>query len=191
MGDNIKWHNGEVDYIDRCRLLNQEGIVIWLTGLSGSGKSTIAVELERFLFSNNKLSYRLDGDNIRHGLNGDLGFSLSDRMENIRRIAETAKLFADSGIITIVSFITPLNEMRDMARKIIGEKYREVYIKCDVNECMKRDPKGLYKKAAAGEIKDFTGISSPFDEPDNPELIIDTGLLDVNEAVDKIYNAMI
>jgi adenylylsulfate kinase len=169
---------------EREDLLKQKAKVIWLTGLSGSGKSTIANELANTLHKEGFLTYNLDGDNIRHGLNKDLGFSDKDRKENIRRISEVAKLFIDSGIIVITAFISPFEEDRNFAREIIGEDFIEVFIDTDIKECIKRDPKGLYKKALNGEIKDFTGIDSPYEKPSNPEIIIKNKTIE--EAVNKI-----
>lgn len=181
---NIVWHGGQVSYADRCALLEQKGVVVWFTGLSGSGKSTIAVELEKQLTAEGRLVYRLDGDNIRHGLNGDLGFSAQERDENIRRIAEVAALFKDAGIITLVSFIAPFRRMRAFAREKAGEAgFVEVYVKATIETCAQRDPKGLYQKALKGEISDFTGISSPYEEPEHPEIMIDTTKNSVEESV--------
>jgi adenylylsulfate kinase len=150
---NVKWQHGKVAYADRCQLLKQKGMVIWLTGLPGSGKSTIAVELEKQLFNKGHLVYRLDGDNVRHGLNADLSFSEQDRSENIRRVAEVAKLFCDAGVIILASFVTPQHVMRAQAKKIIGtESFIEIYVQASLKTCKKRDPKGFYKKAAQGEI---------------------------------------
>lgn len=174
-GKNIIWHKSKIGFEDRCRNLGQQGQVLWFTGLSASGKSTIAVELEGILLTQGKAVYRLDGDNIRHGLNRDLGFSAEDRRENIRRIAEVAALFRDAGLITLVSFISPYRESREFARSCIGKRYfREIYVKADIETCVQRDPKGLYKKALAGEIKDFTGISAPYEEPEEADLVINT-----------------
>lgn len=187
--ENLVWQNGKVKYEDRCKLINQKGLVIWLTGLSGSGKSTIAVELEKELIQAGKLVYRLDGDNIRHGLCSDLGFSEKDRTENIRRITEVSQLFKDAGIITLVSFISPLKSMRKLARDKIGSNaFIEVYIKASVETCIKRDPKGMYKKAIDGQIKDFTGISSIYENPENPDIVIDTENLTVDESVKVILD---
>lgn len=184
---NIVWSSSEVIKTDREKLLKQKGLVMWFTGLSGSGKSTIAIEAEKRLIAEGKLAYRLDGDNIRHGLNGDLGFSVEDRNENIRRIAEVSNLFADAGIITLVTFIAPIREMRDFARKKAGNgNFAEVYVKASVDVCAKRDPKGLYKKAIAGEITNFTGISSPYEEPLKPELVLDTEILSVSACAEKV-----
>jgi len=179
---NIQWHLGDISYKERCSLLGQRGQVLWLTGLSGSGKSTLSVEAEKMLFKMGRLAYRLDGDNIRFGLNRDLSFSPEDRMENIRRIAEVAKLFADAGIIVLVSFISPLIEMRQMARQIIGEdRFVEIYVKTRLETCQRRDPKGLYKKAIAGEIKEFTGISAPYEESERPDFVLDTDQNSIEE----------
>ena len=189
--NNIYYSEGKINYIDRCKVLNQRGVVLWFTGLSGSGKSTMAIELEKKLNKLNKTSYRLDGDNIRTGLNSDLGFSKEDRDENIRRIAEVCALFKDAGIITLVSFISPFKKMREFARNKVGKKdFYEIYVKADLETCKKRDTKGLYKKAENNEIEDFTGISSKYEEPENPDLIIDTTKLSVEEAVEKIIDAI-
>ncbi|MFW5790248.1 MAG: adenylyl-sulfate kinase [Bacillota bacterium] len=178
---------GEVSFKDRCKNLGQLGQVIWFTGLSGSGKSTLAVNLEKELINQGKAVYRLDGDNIRTGLNSDLGFSAEDRTENIRRIAEVARLFKDAGIITLASFISPYEKDRQEARKIIGSEYfTEVYVKAKLDTCIDRDPKGLYKKAKKGEIDNFTGISAPYEEPENPDMIIDTDMLSLEESVNKL-----
>lgn len=178
---------GKVSYEERCRILGQKGVVLWFTGLSGAGKSTIAVELERELMNRGHLAYRLDGDNIRNGLNSDLGFSIRDREENIRRISETAGLFRDSGMITLVSFITPLRSMREKAKCIIGDDgFVEIYVKASLEACMKRDVKGLYAKAMEGRLKNFTGISSPYEEPDCPDLIVDTERNSIGPCVDMI-----
>ena len=161
--------------------------VIWLTGLSGSGKSTIANELELHLEKMGIKTYVLDGDNVRMGLNKDLGFSDDDRKENMRRIAEVAKLFADSATITITAFISPFKEERAMARDTIGaENFIEVHVNTSLEECEQRDVKGLYRKARAGEIPNFTGIDSPYEEPDNPELVVEAGMLTISECVNKI-----
>ncbi|HZF99621.1 MAG TPA: adenylyl-sulfate kinase [Chitinophagales bacterium] len=159
----------------RETLLNQRACVIWFTGLSGSGKTTLAKALQAALFKHNRIAHLLDGDNIRTGLNSDLGFSQNDRTENIRRIAEVSKLFVDAGLITLNCFVTPTEDLRRQARDIIGENDMvEIHVKCSVEECEKRDVKGLYQRARRGEVKDFTGISAPFEEPTNPSLIVDT-----------------
>ncbi len=186
---NIKWHHGKITKVDRVNLLNLKGVTIWLTGLSGSGKSTIAVELEHALIENRHQAHILDGDNIRHGLNKNLGFSPEDRTENIRRIGEVAKLFTDAGIITITAFISPYREDRDAVRRLLSDgEFIEVYVKCPLDVCEERDTKGLYKKARAGEVKDFTGISAPYEEPLNPELTIDSSKLTVEESTRAVLN---
>jgi len=186
---NLSWDRSKVSYEDRCGILKQKGLVVWFTGLSGSGKSTISAEVEYELFKRGKAAYRLDGDNIRHGLNSDLGFSEEHRNENIRRITEAAALFKDAGIITLVSVISPYRRMREFARERIGrDSFVEVYVKADIETCISRDPKGLYKKAANGEISNFTGISSVYEEPQNPEIILDTGILSVKDSSGLIIN---
>jgi adenylylsulfate kinase len=172
---NITWHGGAVTRDDRQRLLGQRGVTLWLTGLSAAGKSTIAVLLEQRLIEAGRLAYRLDGDNVRHGLNSNLGFSAADRTENIRRIGEVAKLFTDAGLITIASFISPYRADRAAVRALHAPgDFIEVYVKVSVAAAERRDPKGLYKKARAGQIKGFTGIDDPYEEPVEPELVIDT-----------------
>lgn len=171
----------------RSDILNQEGIVVWLTGLPGSGKSTLAEELERRLLGMNKMTYVLDGDIIRNGLNSDLGFSDADRNENIRRVAEVAAILKDASLISIVAFISPFIRMREFARMRAGnENFIEVYVKVSLETCIKRDPKGLYKKALSNQILQFTGINSAYEEPVNPELIIDTDKLSVEESADLL-----
>lgn len=187
---NIKWHDGHIAYDDRCGLLGQKGCVFWFTGLSGAGKSTVAVEVEKKLFSMGKAVYRLDGDNVRHGLNADLGFSEEDRNENIRRVAEVAALFKDAGIITLVSFISPLKYHRAVAREKVGEEFFEIYVKADFDICCSRDPKGLYKKALAGEIDSFTGVSAPYEEPDCPEVVLETEYEPLGVCVEKTIMLM-
>ncbi len=180
---NITWHHSLLSKKDREGLLNQKGVVIWFTGLPSSGKSTIAHAVEEELYKRGHLCYVLDGDNIRHGLNKNLGFSPEDREENIRRIGEVANLFAKAGLITMTAFISPYRRDRDKARQLLEDgEFIEVFIKVSLDEAEKRDPKGLYKKARAGEIKEFTGISAPYEEPLNPELVIDTDLLDIEES---------
>jgi adenylylsulfate kinase len=180
---NITWHSGSATRADRERLLDQRGAVVWFTGLSAAGKSTIACILEQMLLDRGNHAYRLDGDNIRHGLNANLGFSAEDRKENIRRVGEVAKLFADAGVIAIASFISPYRADREALRaKIGGGEFIEVYVKVSVAAAEKRDPKGLYKKARAGEIKGFTGIDDPYEPPIKPEIVIDTEALDPDAA---------
>ena len=172
---------------DKESLLHQRGIMIWMTGLSGSGKSTVAIGVERELHNWGILCRILDGDNIRAGINSNLGFSEEDRRENIRRIAEIGKLFVDTGIVTIACFVSPTTELREMARKIIGEKdFREVYIATPLDECERRDVKGLYARARRGEVKDFTGISAPFEAPTNPDLSLDTSKMTLKEEVEAV-----
>ena len=172
---------------DKEQLLHQQGIMIWMTGLSGSGKSTVAIGVERELHRRGILCRILDGDNIRAGINSNLGFSAEDRKENIRRIAEIGKLFVDTGIVTIACFVSPTTELRKMARQIIGEKdFREVYIATPIEECERRDVKGLYARARRGEVKDFTGISAPFEAPTHPDLSLDTSQMTLKQEVDAV-----
>lgn len=186
---NIVWHGGSVTKTDRESALGQRGVVLWFTGLSGSGKSTLAREVENRLFSAGHHCYVLDGDNIRFGLNRNLGFSPEDRTENIRRIGEVAKLFADAGIITLTAFISPYRSDREMARTLVAEgEFIEIFTRCSVSECEKRDVKGLYKKARAGEIREFTGISAPYEEPLWPEMLVDTTLLSICEAAELVID---
>ncbi len=174
---------------DKEQLLNQTARVIWLTGLSGSGKSTIAEGLEKKLYKNDFLTQILDGDNIRTGINKNLGFSELDRLENIRRIAEVSKLFLNCGIITVNSFVSPTNDVRELAKEIIGEKdFVEIFINCPLEICEQRDVKGLYAKARKGEIKDFTGISSPFEAPIAPSLEIKSNELSIEESIESIFS---
>ena len=177
---------------DKEKLLGQKGITIWFTGLSGSGKSTVAIALESILSSKGYLCRILDGDNIRAGLNSNLGFSEADRNENIRRIAEVCKLFTDTGIITIAAFVSPTNDLRRMARDIVGgEDFVEVYMSTPLEECERRDVKGLYARARKGEVKNFTGISAPFDIPENPTLSIDTTGSDPESCAMRIYEKIV
>ncbi|MCU4165580.1 adenylyl-sulfate kinase [Carboxylicivirga caseinilyticus] len=173
---------------DKEQYLKQNAKVIWITGLSGSGKSTLAHGLERKLAQRGYLTQVLDGDNIRTGINYNLGFTEEDRKENIRRIAEVNKLFLNCGVITINAFISPTNDVRAMAREIIGtDDFIEIFVDASFETCTQRDPKGLYKKALAGEIKNFTGLDAPFDRPENPELVVDTNKLSIEEGVDLAY----
>ena len=177
---------------DKEALLGQRGVMIWFTGLSGSGKSTIAIALERELHKRGLLCRILDGDNIRSGINNNLGFSPEDRVENIRRIAEVGKLFVDTGVITIAAFISPNNDLREMAASIIGkENFLEIYVSTPIEECERRDVKGLYAKARRGEIKDFTGVSAPFEAPGHPDLTLDTSVLSLEESVHKLMDLII
>lgn len=176
---------------DKESLLGQHGVMLWFTGLSGSGKSTVAVALERELHRRGLLCRLLDGDNIRSGINAGLGFSEEDRRENIRRIAEVGKLFVDTGIITVASFVSPTRELRDLARHIVGEAdFKEIYVSTPLAECERRDVKGLYARARRGEIKDFTGISAPFEAPAHPDLSLDTSRLSVEESVARILDLL-
>ena len=186
---NITWHEGAITTEDRERLLNNKGVVIWFTGLSGSGKSTVAHRVEEQLFEGGHLSYVLDGDNVRHGLNKNLGFSPEDREENIRRIGEVAKLFIEAGVITMTAFISPYRADRDKARQLVNDgEFIEIYVKVPLDVAEERDPKGLYKKARTGEIKEFTGISAPYEEPLNPEIVIDTSLLNEEESAAEVLD---
>ncbi|MCK9506644.1 MAG: adenylyl-sulfate kinase [Porticoccaceae bacterium] len=186
---NVHWHHGEITREDRNRLLGQKGATLWFTGLSGSGKSTIAVALEEKLYELGKLCYRLDGDNVRLGINKNLGFSAEDRTENIRRIGEVAKLFVDSGVIALTSFISPYRADRDQVRALHAESgmaFIEVFVDCSLAAAEERDPKGLYKKARAGEIKNFTGIDDPYEAPQTPELHLRTDKMTLAEEVDAV-----
>ncbi|MBU6283979.1 adenylyl-sulfate kinase [bacterium] len=184
---NIVWHPGQVTRDDRQRITGHRGCTVWFTGLSGSGKSTIAVAVEKALWDRGVRSYILDGDNIRHGLNSDLGFSPEDRTENIRRIGEVAKLFTDAGVINLTAFISPYRSDRDRVRSIMGEgDFVEVHVDCPVEECEKRDVKGLYAKARAGKIPEFTGISAPYEAPEKPELVLETAKLSEAESVSTV-----
>jgi adenylylsulfate kinase len=184
---NVTWHHGQVKREERQQLLRQRGVTIWLTGLSGSGKSTLAVAAERALVSQGRLAYVLDGDNIRHGLNKNLGFGPADRTENIRRIGEVAKLFTDAGLIVFTSFISPYRADRDAVRALMRPgDFVEIFVDASVETCEGRDVKGLYKKARAGEIPEFTGISAPYEAPLSPELVLDTNRQTVDESVGAI-----
>src|SRR5437870_3790350 len=189
---NITWHEGAVSRGERENLLNQKGVTVWMTGLSASGKSTIACILEQMLLHRKKHAYRLDGDNIRHGLNKNLGFSAEDRAENIRRVGEVAKLFTDAGVIAITSFISPYKKDRDAVRAGMkpGE-FIEVYVHVSLETAEQRDPKGLYKKARAGEIKGFTGIDDPYEAPDKPEILIDTEKMSPEAAAKQILDYLV
>ena len=188
---NITWHQADITREDRERLNGHRAATLWFTGLSGSGKSTLAHAVENALFERGCRTYVLDGDNIRHGLNKNLGFSPEDREENIRRIGEVAKLFNDAGVIALTAFISPYRADRDKARQIAVEgRFLEIYVKCDLSVCEERDPKGLYKKARAGEIKEFTGISAPYEEPTTPELVVDTGKESLEESTVKVLGML-
>jgi adenylylsulfate kinase len=186
---NVTWHDGEISRSDRYRILGQKGATLWFTGLSGSGKSTVAVALEKELTKRGRISYRLDGDNIRLGINKNLGFSAEDRTENIRRIGEIAKLFVDTGVLALSSFISPYRADRDAVRALhaaAGMEFIEIYVDCPLDEAERRDPKGLYKKARAGEIKNFTGISDPYEAPEQAELVLKTAEMNLDDEVNAI-----
>jgi adenylylsulfate kinase len=181
---NITWHAGQIARTDREQILGQKGATVWLTGLSGSGKSTVAVAVEAELVKRGKLAYVLDGDNVRMGLNKNLGFSPADRTENIRRIGEVSKLFTDCGVLVFTSFISPYRADREQVRALFpAGDFVEVHVAADVATCEGRDPKGLYKKARAGQIPEFTGISAPYEAPEKPELLLDTGAQTLEESV--------
>lgn len=185
--NHVVWHKVQVSREDRKRLNNHQSGLVWLTGLSASGKSTIAHAVEALLFERGVRTYCLDGDNVRHGINRNLGFSREDRTENLRRIVEVSKLFMDAGILVLAAFISPYREDREFIRKNLdGDHFIEVYVKCAIEECEKRDPKGQYAKARAGIIKNYTGISSPYEEPENPELVLDTTDMELEECIDRI-----
>jgi adenylylsulfate kinase len=188
---NITWHEGHVSRQEREALLKQKGALVWMTGLSGSGKSTIGYTLEHALVQRGHMAYVLDGDNIRHGLNKNLGFSAEDRTENIRRIGEVGKLFVDAGIITITAFISPYRADRDNVRKLLGAgDFFEVHCNTPIETCEQRDPKGLYKKARAGELKGFTGIDDPYEAPAKPELTLDASKLSPQDATLKLIEML-
>ena len=187
MNNNTTRHEGKVKKTQRWELNNHKSVLVWFTGLPGSGKSTLSHELEYRLFHQNTKIYVLDGDNVRQGLCKDLGFSADDRRENLRRVGEVALLFVDAGILTIAAFASPYRADRRMVRQMFAPgDFTEVYLKCDVTVCEERDPKGLYKKARSGEIKNFTGISDPYEPPENPEIILETDRLNIDDSVDMI-----
>jgi adenylylsulfate kinase len=190
--ENITWHNSQISAEGRAILQRQNAATIWLTGLSASGKSTLAYEFERLLHHSGYASFVLDGDNIRHGLSADLGFSPENRKENIRRVAEVAKLFNDAGLVVITAFISPYREDRALARRIVGpERFVETYLAADIATCERRDPRGLYRKARAGEIRNFTGITSPYQAPDDPAIKLNTGVLSIEESVLQLFDAVL
>lgn len=187
--ENIVWHKHKVEKLDRSKQKKQKPCILWFTGLSGAGKSTVADAVEQKLFELGHHTYLLDGDNVRHGLNKDLGFSDADRVENIRRIGEMAKLFADAGLIVMSAFISPFRSDRQMVRDLVEEKeFVEVYISTPLSTCEERDPKGLYKKARSGQIKNFTGIDSDYEVPQHPEVTLNTAELNVNECVERVIS---
>ena len=189
--NNVVWHNASVSRQDRESLNRHKSVIVWFTGLSNSGKSTVAHAVEEQLHAMGCRTYVFDGDNVRHGLCSDLGFSKEDRIENIRRIGEMAKLFVDAGVIALTAFISPLGADRQRVRTLVGEgDFIEIYCKCPLEVCEQRDVKGYYKRARAGAIKNFTGISSPYEEPENPELIIDTAVESVDQCVERVIGLL-
>ncbi|WP_340677224.1 adenylyl-sulfate kinase [Paraglaciecola sp.] len=191
MANNIVWHQHEVNKARRAEAKNQKPCVIWLTGLSGSGKSTIANLLEKKLAEHDKHTYLLDGDNVRHGLCGDLGFSDKERVENIRRISEVAKLFIDAGLVVITAFISPFQSDRDYCRNLLAEgEFVEVFVNTPLEECEKRDPKGLYQKARQGDIKDFTGINSPYEAPQAAEIVLEFTGQSAEQSADQLFDLL-
>lgn len=188
---NIVWHQAHISKEDREKRFGQKGVILWFTGLSGSGKSTLANEVERILFGRGLHSFILDGDNIRHGLNKDLGFSPEDREENIRRIGEVAHLFAQSGVIVMTAFISPYKKDRNQVRSLAAQgEFLEIYVKCSLEACEKRDTKGLYQKARAGQIPEFTGISAPYEEPGKPELVVETDRETLEESARRVIQCL-
>jgi adenylylsulfate kinase len=190
---NVHWHEGRVSRVEREGRNGHRGAILWFTGLSGSGKSTLANAVDHRLHELGLSSYVLDGDNVRHGLNGDLGFSPEDRTENIRRIGEVAKLFTDAGTFALTAFISPYREDRDRIRATTDrpDDFVEIFVSCPLDVCEERDPKGLYVKARAGEIPEFTGISAPYEEPVTPELVVDTAASSLDECVDVVLNHLV
>jgi adenylylsulfate kinase len=189
---NLYWHSHSITVKERRESYNYLSCVLWFTGLSASGKSTLANSLCQRLHLMGVKSYVLDGDNIRHGLNKNLGFSPEDRKENIRRIGEVAKLFVDAGLIAMTAFISPYREDRDDVRALLKEgEFIEVFVRCPLDECERRDPKGIYKKARSGEVREFTGISAPYEEPERPEIILDTDKMTLEESVEAVMNYLI
>jgi len=191
MENHVRWHNGFISKHDRNRLNNHKSVLVWFTGFPSSGKSTIAHLVEKKLFHRGIRTYVLDGDNVRHGLNSNLGFSREDRRENLRRIVELSKLMMDAGLIVLTAFVSPFREDRKYIRESFNsDNFLEIYVKCSVEECEKRDPKGNYKKARAGIIKNYTGISAPYEEPENPDLVIDTEKLTIESSVQEVLGLL-
>ena len=189
---NVVWHGGYVGRAEREKFFGQKSLTLWLTGLSAAGKSTLAFALERALLAQGRACYVLDGDNVRHGLNKNLGFSPEDRAENIRRVAEVARLMNDAGLIVITAFISPFRADRELARQVIGpDSFQEIFVSTSLSICESRDPKGLYGKARSGQVREFTGISSPYEEPEKPVLMIDTERVDVASAVALLIEACV
>ena len=191
MNKNIVWHKSQVSREMREKANGHRSVVLWFTGLSGSGKSTLAHAVEDHLYQLNVRTYVLDGDNVRHGLCGDLGFSDVARRENIRRIGEASKLFVDAGIVVLTAFISPFRSDRQQVRKLMGDDFIEIYCDSSLETCEKRDVKGLYARARAGEIKDFTGISSPYEVPDTADIVVNTGVLSLQESVQQVVDYLI
>ncbi|MBB3045914.1 adenylylsulfate kinase [Litorivivens lipolytica] len=190
---NVHWHDGEVSRDDRQKLLKQKGATLWFTGLSGSGKSTVAVALEKALIEKGHLCYRLDGDNVRLGINKNLGFSAEDRAENIRRIGEISKLFVDTGVIVLSSFVSPYRADRDLVRELHDQSdmdFLEIFVDVPLSVAEERDPKGLYKKARAGEIKNFTGIDDPYEAPEKPEVVLNSHEMSLEKEVEVLLEEM-
>jgi len=191
MTTNIVWHQHDVDKNRRAQAKNQKPCVLWLTGLSGSGKSTVANLLEKKLAEHGKHTYLLDGDNVRHGLCGDLTFSDRDRVENIRRIGEVSKLFVDAGLIVLTAFISPFKSERDYCRRLLADgEFVEIFVDTPIEECEKRDPKGLYQKARQGDIKDFTGIDSPYEAPENAEIVLDFSGQSAEQSAEQLFDLL-
>ncbi|MFM2483463.1 adenylyl-sulfate kinase [Celerinatantimonas sp. YJH-8] len=192
ISSDVVWHQGSVSYLERQQLNQHKPVLLWYTGLSGSGKSTIANAVDRLLFERHVHSYVLDGDNVRHGLNGDLGFSDLDRIENIRRISEVAKLMLDAGLVVSTAFISPFISDREQARQLVGPEYFvEVFVDTPLSVCEQRDPKGLYQKARAGEIKNFTGIDSAYQPPENPGIHLKTAQQDVTQCAQQVIDTLL
>ncbi len=189
MGTNLTWHDHNVSHDMRVEQKQQKPCILWFTGLSGAGKSTLANAIEHELFQRDRHTYLLDGDNVRHGLNKDLGFSDEDRVENIRRIGEASRLFVDAGLIVLSAFISPFRSDRQLVRELVkADEFIEIYVATPLAVCEQRDPKGLYKKARAGDIKNFTGIDSPYEPPESPEVFVDTSELSMEQAVNQVIS---
>jgi adenylylsulfate kinase len=188
---NVVWHHATVTRERREALNGHHSVMLWFTGLSGAGKSTLAHSVEEYLYQNGCRTFTFDGDNVRHGLCSDLGFSAEDRVENIRRIGEMAKLFLEAGVIALTAFISPFRSDREKVRSLVPHgEFLEIYCRCSLETCEERDIKGLYKRARAGEIKNFTGISSPYEEPEDPELVVDTGILSLEDSVARVVELL-
>lgn len=191
MDKDIKWHEGFINKLDRNRLSKHKSGLIWFTGLPASGKSTIAHNVERALFERGIRAYVLDGDNIRHGLNADLGFGREERKENLRRVAELSKLMVDAGLVVLAAFVSPYREDRAFVKDVLGdENFFEIFVKCSAEVCEGRDPKGQYKKAREGLIKNYTGVSAPYEKPESPDLVLNTEVLSVQDSVGRILGLL-